>query len=353
MHYSLKIFKKNICKNNIKLRQAMLILNDLHYKCLILVDKSKKMIGLITEGDLMRTLVLGANFNDKISKYINKNPFYLYKKNLNKKSKLNISEISNKISLIPILSDKKKLLEIKKNPNFLKKKSNQSSSNAQVVIMAGGLGTRLKPFSTIIPKPLIPYKGKAIIEHIMDKFIKEDFKNFLISKNTNQEIIKAFFKTNKKKYNANYINEKKALGTAGSLGLIKNITKNFFVINCDSIINCNYKSILNYHKSNRNDLTVVVAKKKVEIPYGIFEFSKKKKLEIKEKPSYEIVINTGMYVFSKMILKFIKKNHRIDMNNFIEKIIDKNCKVGLFPIENKEWLDFGKLSSFFTEKKID
>ena len=217
--------------------------------------------------------------------------------------------------------------------------------------MAGGLGTRLKPFSTIIPKPLIPVDGKPLIEHIIDKFLKNNFKKFTISINNDQKIIKTFFKSNKKKYEINFISEKKSLGTAGSLSLINKIPKDLIVINCDSIIDSDYDSILEHHRSNKNDLTVVVAKRRINIPYGVFELNKNNKIEMIEKPSNEILINTGMYIFSGKILGVLKKNKRLDMDQLIKDLINKKNKIDLFPIDNNSWHDFGELSSFFQNKK--
>jgi dTDP-glucose pyrophosphorylase len=344
MHF-LKNFKKNIINQNITLKESLLLLNDFDEKCLIITDKNKELIGTLTEGDILRSIVSGAKFHDRIKNFINKNSFYLTKDKIKERKLLNDLNIPNDISLIPILNDKKKIIKVLKKKNLFNKKDYNSTLNAQVVIMAGGLGTRLKPFSSIIPKPLFPFEGKAIIEHIMEKFDKHNFKKFIISINSSQKIIKVFFKS-KNKNNVDFIYEKNSLGTAGSLGLIKKVTKNFFVINCDSIIDCNYRSILNYHNLNNNDCTIVVAKKKIDIPYGIFEMQKDKKIKMMEKPSYDILINTGMYVFSKKILKFIKKNQKIDMDKFIEKLLKNKSKVDLFPIESKEWSDFGKLSSF-------
>lgn len=344
MHF-LKKFKKNIINQNITLKESLILLNDFDEKCLIITDKNKELIGTLTEGDVLRSIVSGAKFDDRIKNFINKNSFYLTKDKIKEQKFLNDLNISNDISLIPILNDKKKIIKVLKKTNLLNKKDYNSTLNAQVIIMAGGLGNRLKPFSSIIPKPLFPFEGKAIIEHIMEKFYKHNFKKFIISINSSQKIIKVFFKS-KNKNNVDFIYEKNSLGTAGSLGLIKKATKNFFVINCDSIIDCNYRSILNYHNLNNNDCTIVVAKKKIDIPYGIFEMQKNKKIKMMEKPSYDILINTGMYVFSKKILKFIKRNQKIDMDKFIEKLLKNKSKVDLFPIESKEWSDFGKLSSF-------
>lgn len=345
MHF-LKNFKKNIIINqNITLKESLILLNNLNQKCLIVINKNKNLIGTLTEGDVLRSIVSGAKFYDRIKNFINKNSFYLNKDKINEQKLLNGLNIPNDISLIPILNDKGKIIKVLKKKKITNKQNYSSASNAQVIIMAGGLGTRLKPFSSIIPKPLFPFKGKAIIEHIIEKFDKHNFKKFLISINSSQKIIKVFFKS-KNKNNVDFIYEKKSLGTAGSLGLIKKITQNFFVINCDSIIDCNYRSILNYHNSNNNDCTIVVAKKKIDIPYGIFEMQKDKKIKMMEKPSYDILINTGMYIFSRKILKFIKKNQKIDMDKFIEKLLKNKSKVDLFPIESKEWSDFGQLSSF-------
>lgn len=344
MHF-LKNFKKNIINQNISLKESLILLNDFDEKCLIITHKNKKLIGTLTEGDVLRSIVSGAKFHDRIKNFINTNCFYLTEDKIKEHKLLNDLNIPNDISLIPVLNDKKRIIKVLKNKNLFNKKDYNSTLNAQVIIMAGGLGTRLKPFSSIIPKPLFPLEGKAIIEHIMEKFDKHNFKKFIISINSSQKIIKVFFKS-KNKNNVDFIYEKNSLGTAGSLGLIKKVTKNFFVINCDSIIDCNYRSILNYHNSNNNDCTIVVAKKKIDIPYGIFEMQKDKKIKMMEKPSYDILINTGMYIFSKKILKFIKKNQKIDMDKFIEKLLKNKSKVDLFPIESKEWSDFGKLSSF-------
>ncbi len=342
--YFLKNFKKNLLNKNITLKESLILLNNLNEKCLIITDKSKKLIGTLTEGDILRSIVSGAKFNNRIKSFINKRSFYLNKKKISSGKSLNEFSMPDDISLVPIVDDKQKIIKVFKKKKSLNK-NNNLNLNAQVIIMAGGLGTRLKPFSSIIPKPLFPFEGKAIIEHIMEKFNKHNFKKFLISINSSQKIIKVFFKS-KNKNNVDFIYEKNSLGTAGSLGLIKKISKNFFVINCDSIIDCNYRSILKYHNSNNNDCTIVVAKKKIDIPYGIFELQKDKKIKMMEKPSYNILINTGMYVFSKNILKFVKKNQKIDMDKFLEKLLKNKSKVDLYPIESKYWSDFGQISSF-------
>ena len=191
-------YKKNICNGNIKIRKALLLLNIIQIKCLIVLDENKRLIGTLTDGDIRRGLLNGAKFNEGIINYINKKPTSIHKKDYLKNKNLKNFEIPKDISLIPLIDKKKKLVGILKNYRFEKQKILFSNLNINVVIMAGGLGTRLRPFSSIIPKPLIPLDGKPIIEHIMDRFAKNKFKKFVISINNNQKIIKAFLSQIKK-----------------------------------------------------------------------------------------------------------------------------------------------------------
>tara|TARA_B100001057_G_scaffold446700_1_gene485509 strand:- start:5898 stop:6974 length:1077 start_codon:yes stop_codon:yes gene_type:complete len=351
MKSNLNKYKQNICKNNIKIRVALSVLNLVKIKCLIVIDKKRNFIGTLTDGDIRRSLLSGIKFTETVNKCVNKKSFILKYddfKTLKNSKDLNIPE---DVLLIPVLNQKKKIVDIVKNPKSEKFNTSNKNFNTQVFIMAGGMGTRLRPYSSIIPKPLIPIDGKPLIEHIMDKFLKYNFKKFTISVNNDQKIIKTFFKSNKKKYEIIFLSEKKALGTAGSLSLINKIPKDLIVINCDSIIDSDYDSILKYHRSNKNDLTVVVAKKRIDIPYGVFELNKNSKIAMIEKPSNEILINTGMYIFSGKILSVLKKNKRLEMDQLIKDLISKKNKIDLFPIDSNSWHDFGQLNSFFQNKK--
>tara|TARA_B100000963_G_C22614987_1_gene666847 strand:- start:1464 stop:2540 length:1077 start_codon:yes stop_codon:yes gene_type:complete len=351
MKSNLDKYKKNICKNNIKIRGALSILNLVKIKCLIVIDEKRNFIGTITDGDIRRSLLSGIKFTETINKCLNKKSFVLKYDDFKTLKNSKNFNIPDDILLIPVLNKKRKIVDIVKNSKSEKYNISNKNYNTQIFIMAGGLGTRLRPYSSIIPKPLIPIDGKPLIEHIMDKFLKYNFKKFIVSMNNDQKIIKTFFKSNKKKYKINFISEKKSLGTAGSLSLINKIPKDLIVINCDSIIDSDYNLMLEYHKSNKNDLTVVVAKKKIVIPYGVFELNKDNKIAMVEKPSSEILINTGMYIFSGKILSVLKKNKRLDMDQLIKGLISKKNKIDLFPIDNNSWHDFGQLNSFFQNKK--
>ena len=173
--------------------------------------------------------------------------------------------------------------------------------------MAGGKGSRLKPLTNILPKPLIPIKDRPIIELIMEKFQSHGINNFNITTNYKAGIIKSYFSNLKKKYNINFHNENKPLGTAGSLKLTKTKSKKpIFVTNCDIIINSDYNLIMNYHIENKNDFTIIAATKKYTIPYGTCEIGKDGIFKkILEKPSLDYLINTGFYITNPSNIELI------------------------------------------------
>ncbi len=214
--------------------------------------------------------------------------------------------------------------------------------------MSGGKGTRLKPFTNVLPKPLLPYKGKTFLENIIQLFINYKLKDFIISINYKSHLIKAFFKELNPKYNLEYIEEKKPLGTAGSLSLIKRKKfKYFFVSNCDTIIKTNLFKLFKYFKKNHCDLTIVAAKQRLKIPYGVCTTKKNKTLkEIVEKPEVKFEVNTGFYLISSSLLKLVPKSKNLyHITDLIEKAQKLKKKVGVYKISNNSWYDLGSFSS--------
>ena len=210
--------------------------------------------------------------------------------------------------------------------------------------MAGGLGTRLEPFTKVLPKPLIPIDGKPIINHIMESFKNSGSNTFYITLNYKSKILKSYFEELKHKYKIFFLEEKKPLGTAGALFLLKNrIAINFFVTNSDIILNTDYIDLYNFHIESKNDITLVVAAKEYEIPYGSCEISSNGNLlKINEKPKYNFLINSGLYLLNNKILKLLKKNNKIDMNELIELAIEKKFKIKIYPVSDKQWIDVGQ-----------
>ena len=214
--------------------------------------------------------------------------------------------------------------------------------------MAGGIGERLKPFTNILPKPLIPINGKPVIEIIMERFKAIGLNQFIISKNQSDKILTSFLKNYKYKNEIKYVNEKEKLGTAGSLFLMKNIIKkNFIVINCDVILNINYQDLINFHLKNKYDLTLVVSELSYTIPYGNILLDKNSNfLKIQEKPKIKIISNTGCYVFNDVVKKYLKKKEYLDMNQLIQIFKKNKKKIGLYHVNKEKWHDTGQWQEF-------
>ena len=314
-------------------------------KSLIVVNHNEKLLGILSDGDLRRAILNKKKLTENISKIYNSNSFYLFEnsydlENVKKKA------LKQKIYFIPILNRNKKVTNLLTSTDLFSENKNikTKNKNIPVVIMAGGLGTRLEPFTKVLPKPLIPIEGKPIIDHIMESFKNSGSNTFYITLNYKSKILKSYFEELNHKYKIFFLEEKKPLGTAGALFLLKNrIAKNFFVTNSDIILNTDYIDLYNFHIESKNDITLVVAAKEYEIPYGSCEISSNGNLlKINEKPKYNFLINSGLYLLNNKILKLLKKNNKIDMNELIELAIEKKFKIKIYPVSDKQWIDVGQ-----------
>tara|TARA_B100001063_G_C16737776_1_gene542976 strand:+ start:415 stop:1476 length:1062 start_codon:yes stop_codon:yes gene_type:complete len=347
----MKNLSKNLIFPNQTLKEALKKIEETFYKCLIVVDGTNRLLGTINDGDIRRAIIKGAQFSSALKKHYFKKPFFIKSKLFPGKLGLIKKNFELKdLDLIPVVDKNKKVIDIKSKSEIFK----ETKENIQlvlksipVVIMAGGRGTRLMPHTSTIPKPLMPIDDKSMIEHVMDRFTYFGSKLFFITINYKKELVKAFFSLASKKTKIKLISEKKPLGTAGSLSLIKKkIKSTFFVINCDAFISCNYKSLYEFHKKNKSSITMVVSKKNNTIPYGVCKVNNAGNLAaIREKPSVDFLANTGLYVMEPSITKYIKKNTFLDMNQLIDLLLRKKKKISIFPINEDEWSDLGNWNS--------
>ena len=350
--------RKNIFVSvNISIKEALNKMNSLSEKCLLVVNKNKILKGTLTDGDIRKSILKNLNLNKKIQSIFNKKPKYLFKDNW---KKIDATKIFKKTgtNLIPLINKDKVIIDYLKWEDMLSPKNNlkKISRNTSAVIMAGGKGTRLEPFSNILPKPLIPINGIPFINLILDNFEKSGIKKIFITVNYKSSILKAYFQELKNKNDIKIIEEKKPLGTIGSLFLIKNkLTNPFILSNCDTLVNLSINELLNFHKNKKNDLTIVAAVKNYNLPYGYCKIDKNGNLEkMVEKPSYNFLINTGFYVFNKKIVKIIPKNKNYDFDIFLKDLKKKNFKVGVYPLEESSWDDIGVWKEFSkTVKKLN
>ena len=330
---------------NHKIKEALVRLEKNRGKCLIVVNKDNILKGTITDGDVRRALLVGADINSSIKRYIRTKPYFI--KDFKSKLKTNelekgteqeiIKKTKNEhIDIIPIVDKNKKVIDIIFSKELNKLSLNKKLKNISTLIMAGGKGLRLQPFTNYFPKPLTPVNDKTATETIIDAFSKYGIKKFFISLNYKKNLIKSYLRENKIP-NLHFIEEKKELGTAGPISLLKGKVKNdFFVINCDTIVSLNLEKFYDFHKKNNFKISLVAASKKFTLSYGSCKINKKGELKvIKEKPSINYLANIGLYLLKPEITKLIPKNKTFEMDTLIKKVNKVGGRVGVFLLTKK------------------
>jgi len=333
----MKNWKKSIMKIDSTVYAVIKNLESTGLQIVLVVDKNLNFIGTITDGDIRSHILKGINLNQDIKNIVNrKSKVVSEKMNL-----LFVEKMMNQHSInhIPIIK-KKKIVGL----HSRKDKVNTQEIPNKFLIMAGGRGKRLSPITNTIPKPLLKFKKKTLLESLLLKAKESGFKNIYISvKYLKQKIINKVGDGKKYGLEITYLHERKALGTAGCIAFLKNKTNLPIIItNCDIISELDYQKLLLFHLKNKNDLTVVVKDHKSTNPFGQIKIHKSKIIDIIEKPISMSFVNGGVYVLNPKIIKLIKKNKYFDMNNLIEMLLNKKKKVAPYPITDK-WLDVSNL----------
>ncbi|NLJ96379.1 MAG: NTP transferase domain-containing protein [Clostridiales bacterium] len=313
---------------------------DTNAKGVAFICKDNKLLGVVTDGDIRRFILRRGDLNSYIKDIANYNPRYI-----TNGDKIDYMAYMKKhsITALPQVDKDKNILTIYFLYNF--KPIGNAKLNVPVVIMAGGKGTRLYPYTQILPKPLIPIGDKTITEIIMDYFEAYGCKHFDMIVNYKKNFIKSFFIDNETKRDISFIDEEKFLGTGGGLKLLTGrYDDSFFVTNCDIIIEEDYSEIFKYHKEQGNLITIVAATKRTTIPYGTIELDDFGQVEkLIEKPSFNFLTNTGLYVLEPEFLEKIPSDTFIHITDIIQSCIDNNEKVGIYPISENAWLDMGQM----------
>ena len=346
--YNLKINK------DASLIKAMKQMDLLDKKSLLVFDDNK-FINILSIGDIQRAILRNYDLNSPISNIIRKNTKLASEDMLISDIKILMKEF--RMEILPSVDSNGIIVNVYFWEDLFKsqKRHKDIKLDIPVIIMAGGQGTRMKPLTNIIPKPLIPVGDSSIIEEIISRFQDVGCNNFFSSINYKSEIIEFHFNQIKdKSYNINFFKEEKPLGTAGSLHLLKGqINSTFFVSNCDILINDDYEEMYNYHKNNNNELTIISAIKDYSIPYGTLITKNNGVLtEITEKPDLNFQINTGFYIVEPHLIDEIPHNKFFHITHLIEKLLNEKRKVGVFPVSSGSWVDIGVWSEYLKYIKV-
>lgn len=316
---------------------------DVTAKKILLVVEDESLIATITDGDIRRWILKNGDLNSTVENIMNTSPIVL---NISEKHLAKQYMNDKCVVALPIVDDHNRILDVV----FWNEKYNDeihqySNISNPVVIMAGGKGTRLYPYTKILPKPLIPIGDVSITERIINRFVKFGCKDFRLTVNYKKNMIKAYFDELAKNYQISYVEEENFLGTGGSLSLLKGkINETFFVSNCDVLVEANYSDILKYHKDNNNLITMVTSLKNYQIPYGVIKLNNYGQvIGTTEKPDYDYLVNTGFYILEPETLNDIPKDTFFHITDLINKYIEEGKKVGTYPITENSWLDMGEM----------
>ncbi len=327
-----------IGRNDLTVSETMQKIDKNAYGILFLVDSNDVLIACVTDGDIRRYLLAGGKMSGNILEAANKTP-----KVARTNDQAHKLYHKKNYVIIPVIDDDNRIVELYIGEG--KKISNRSSLEIPVVINAGGKGSRLDPFTKVLPKPLIPVGDIPIIEHIMREYQSYECNEFHIIVNYKKELMKAYFADNEHPYNITWYDEEKPLGTGGGLTLLRGkFDSTFFFANCDALLTANYESMLKFHKDSGNVITMVCAYKNINIPYGVVEMGKNGVIEgMKEKPLMSFLTNTGIYIVEPEVIDDMEDGVSVGFPDIVEKERMMGKKVAVFPVSENDWMDMGQL----------
>ncbi len=313
-------------------------------KAVVVIDESNVIQGLFTNGDMRAFFLKGGSLGANISLAMNDKPF-IYS------SRLEVEEerLTRRRIIYPIADEQNHLVDVIYGEDFYDSDAVRISNalnDIPLVIMAGGKGTRLYPYTKILPKPLIPIGDATITERIIGTFQRYGVKSVFMILNYKSNMIKAYMNEVEKDYSIDYVDEPAFLGTGGGLRLLGGKINNTFILsNCDTLLDADYECAYITHKRNNNKITFICAMKDMIIPYGVLETNDDGSIaSMREKPEYSYLVNTGVYVIEPDVIGYINPNESIGLPDLAARVMKAGDKVGVFPISERAWMDMGQFS---------
>lgn len=324
--------------------EALERLDEVDVKVLFIV-RNNKFCATITDGDVRRAILRRISLSASVSDIANYNPYYV--RVGEEKLALQLLD-EKKIPALPVVNENLEIIEIYRQGDADSGvKYNEEPFDIPVVIMAGGLGTRLYPYTKILPKALVPIADVPISEYIIQSFQKAGCKEFYMILNHKKNMIKAYFNDIDKTYNIHFLDEGAPLGTGGGVYLLKNrICDTFILTNCDILVLDDVREMVAHHKKQKNQVTMVCSLKNFEIPYGVVNFTEGGEISsFEEKPKFSFFTNTGYYILEPAIFQYIEENENIGMPDVIMRMKADNQRIGIYPIGENAWLDMGQIDT--------
>lgn len=338
--------EKFIVPKNIHLAKVMQKIDDNANGIVFIVDGKRHLCGAASDGDIRRWLLKGGNLDAQVSLLMNSKPICIHE---NERCNAVSLMREKRISALPIVDAEGLILDIclmgehdmEECPD-----SKKELEGVSVVVMAGGKGTRLYPYTKILPKPLIPIGEIPIVERVMDEFHKYGIVDFYMTVNYKSQMIQSYFSEVNKDYHIEYVKEDKPLGTGGSIRLIEKLfAQPIFVANADGLIRTDYTALYQHHIDHGNAITMITSLKNETVPYGVIHSKEDGEIEsMVEKPTMSYLINTGMYIIDPEMISLIPEDTMFHMTNLVEKAMELGYKVGMYPVSEDSFLDMGEFA---------
>ena len=326
---------------NATIKEALKIIDSGAMQIALILDDSNKFIGTLTDGDIRRGLLKGLDLDSSIESIIFTTPTIATISDT--KEEILKLALSKKLHQIPILDHDGKIVGIQEIEELIKPKEKTN----RVILMVGGLGTRLRPLTENTPKPMLKVGNKPILQTIVEKFAEYGYTNIVMCVNYKSHVIQDYFGDGKEfGVNIEYILEEQRMGTAGALSLLKEKpTEAFFVMNGDLLTNVNFEHLHDFHISNNSMGTMCVREYDFQVPYGVVNMYGSNILSIEEKPVHKFFVSAGIYMLSPDVLKYIPESKFYDMPTLFEKIISEKQNAISFPLR-EYWLDIGRIEEY-------
>ncbi len=339
---SMTDYKDNCITKDTSIISALGKLDEAEYKILFVVDDEDRVIASLTDGDIRRAILKGIQLSAKAVDFGRIDPFTVLEGD--KEAALEAFD-KRRLDAIPVIDSDKRITGLY--VRDVKESRKRATVSIPVVIMAGGKGTRLYPYTKVLPKPLIPIDDVPISERIIKSFAEMGCMDFNMVVNYKKNMIKSYFNEIEDGYDIHFYDEDEPLGTGGGLSLVKDyISETFILTNCDILILADIAEIVHHHKENGNKATMVCSLKSFEIPYGVVHFSEGGDIEsFEEKPKMSFFTNTGYYILDKEVFDYIGENERIGMPDILDRMRTAGLKIGVYPISDNSWLDMGQFDS--------
>lgn len=331
-------WKKTLIASSTTMLESMQIIDESAMQIALVVDKDQKLLGMVTDGDIRRAILSGREMNVPVSEIMSKNPVC---GSPDDSWDMLVNRMRSKgIHHIPVIDERGVVVD-------LVMAEHKGERPNWVVLMAGGLGSRLRPLTNSLPKPMLSVGNKPVLETIISQFHEFGFNHYFISLNYLAEKIKSYFADGSKwGVNITYLHENEPLGTAGALSLLEQKPEHpLILMNGDLLTKLNFDNLLNFHEKHQSLMTVCVREYSYSVPYGVLETDGVYLNSVMEKPKHNVLVNAGIYVIEPEVLDLIKPDQKIDITDIIEQLIDKGNKPSVFPI-HEYWMDIGHPEDF-------